>query len=183
MIIDETLVLELVQDLTIACWIVIEEQLTKFTLGTEKSVQKWKWIFHLNWYVVTKQFIKLLNKFKDIFAWTYKDLKGTPPEIVQHKIKFNITISHLHQARYQVNPNYVTIVKHDINKLLVVGFIKPVEEATWLLPIVVVLFKNGKLWIYVVFRKFDATTKMDCYSLPFTNEVINIIVGHEVYTF
>jgi hypothetical protein len=40
MIIDETLVLELVQDLTIACWIVIEEQLTKFTLGTEKSVQK-----------------------------------------------------------------------------------------------------------------------------------------------
>jgi len=24
---------------------------------------------------------------------------------------------------------------------------------------------------------------MDCYPLPFTNEVINIVVGHEVYTF
>jgi hypothetical protein len=44
-----------------------------------------------------------------------------------------------------LNPNYVTIVKHDIDKLLIDGFIKPVEEATWLLPMVVVLKKNGKL--------------------------------------
>ncbi len=64
--------------------------------------------------------------------------KGTPLEIVQHKIKLNTTISHVHQVRYQLNLNYVTIVKHDINKLLVVGFIKSVEEATWLLPIMVV---------------------------------------------
>jgi hypothetical protein len=43
------------------------------------------------------------------------------------------------QARYQLNPNFATIVKQDINKLLVVGFIKHVEEAIWLLPIVVML--------------------------------------------
>jgi nucleosome binding factor SPN SPT16 subunit len=40
MMIDETFVWEQVQDLTIACWTIIEEeQLTKITLGTEKSVQ------------------------------------------------------------------------------------------------------------------------------------------------
>jgi hypothetical protein len=44
-----------------------------------------------------------------------------------------------HQARYQLNPNSTTIVKQDINKLLVVGFIKHVEEAIWLSPIVVML--------------------------------------------
>ncbi len=38
--IDGTFVREQVQDLTIACWTIIEEeQLTKITLGTEKSVQ------------------------------------------------------------------------------------------------------------------------------------------------
>jgi hypothetical protein len=37
-----------------------------------------------------------------------------------------------------VNLNYATIVKQDIDKLLVASFIKPVEEAIWLSPIVVV---------------------------------------------
>jgi hypothetical protein len=51
-----------------------------------------------------------------------------------------------------------------------VGFIKLVEEATWLSSIVVVPKKNGKLKIYVDFRKLNATTKKDPYPLPFTNE-------------
>jgi hypothetical protein len=33
------------------------------------------------------------------------------------------------------------------------------------------------------FRKLNIATKKYSYSFPFTNEVINIIVGHEVYTF
>jgi hypothetical protein len=82
-----------------------------------------------------------------------------------------------------LNPNYATIVKQDINKLFAIGFIKHVEEATWLSPIVVVPKKNGKLRICVDFRKLNAATKKDLYPLPFTNEVINIVVGHEVYTF
>jgi len=48
---------------------------------------------------------------------------------------------------------------------------------------VVVLKKNGKLRIYVDFKKFNVTTKKDLYMLPFIDEVINIITGHEVYTF
>jgi hypothetical protein len=43
--------------------------------------------------------------------------------------------------------------------------------------------KNGKLKIYVDLRKLNATTKKDPYMLPFTNEVINTVVGHEIYTF
>jgi hypothetical protein len=48
---------------------------------------------------------------------------------------------------------------------------------------VVVFKKNGKLRIFVDFRKLNAITKKDPYPLPFTHEVINIVVGHEVYTF
>ncbi len=43
--------------------------------------------------------------------------------------------------------------------MLVVGFIKHVEEATWLSPIVVVLKKNEKLIICVDFTKLNASTK------------------------
>ncbi len=66
--------------------------------------------------------------------------------------------------------------------MLVAGFIKLVEEATWLSPIMIVPKKNGKLNFFVDFRKFNVATKKDPYPLCFTNEVINSIVGHEDYT-
>jgi len=52
---------------------------------------------------------------------------------------------------------------------------QPVEEVTWLSPIVVVLKKNGKLRIYVDFEKMNKATKKNPYFLPFFDEILNII--------
>jgi hypothetical protein len=41
----------------------------------------------------------LLEEFKDVFAYNYKDLKGIPLELVQHKIELDTSIPPLHQAR------------------------------------------------------------------------------------
>ncbi len=111
-----------------------------------------------------------MKEFKDVFAWTYKDLKGIPLELAQHKMELVTTILLAHQARYKLNSNYVTKVKQDVDKLLVAGFIEYVE-VTWLSPIVVVPKKNGKLKICTDFRKLNATTKKDPYPLPLTYEV------------
>jgi hypothetical protein len=67
-----------------------------------------------------------------------------------------------------LNPDYVIVVKQNIDKLLATKFIQPVEEATWLSPIVVVLKKNGKQKICVDFRKLIKATKkiiIFCYFL------------------
>jgi hypothetical protein len=82
-----------------------------------------------------------------------------------------------------MNPNYVAIVKQDLDKLLAAGFIEPIEQATWLSPIVVVPKKNGKLSICIYFQKLNAATKKYPYPLPFTNEVLDKVMGHEVYLF
>ncbi len=70
---------------------------------------------------------QLLKEFKDVFAWTYKDLKGIPLELAQHKIELDTTIPLAHQARYRLNLNYATVVKQDIDKLLVVVLIEYIE--------------------------------------------------------
>ncbi len=90
-----------------------------------------------------------MKEFKDVFAWTYKDLKGIPLELAQCKIELDTIIPLAHQAKYKLNPKYVIVLKQDIDKLLAVGFIKYVEEATWLSPIVVIPKKNGKLKICI----------------------------------
>ncbi len=43
--------------------------------------------------------------------------------------------------------------------------------------------KNEKLRICVGFTKLNASIKKDQYPLPFMDEFINTVVGHEVYTF
>jgi len=94
-----------------------------------------------------------------------------------------MTIPLVHQTKYQVNPNYVTIVKQDLDKLLSASFIAPMEEVSWLSPIVVSK-KNGKLKIYMDFQwLLNVATKKDPYPLPFTEEVLDEMAGHEVYSF
>ncbi len=85
------------------------------------------------------------------------------------KIKLDTSILPAHEVKYRWNPNYATIVKQDIDRLLVVGFIEYVEKATWLSPIVIVLKKNGKLRIWIDLKKLNVATKKDPYPLPFTD--------------
>jgi hypothetical protein len=78
-----------VQNLCIVGWIVTEEeQLTKINLGSEGNLQQVKINVDLE-PVVSYQLIELLKEFKDIFAWTYKNLKGIPLDVVQHWIELD----------------------------------------------------------------------------------------------
>jgi 5-bromo-4-chloroindolyl phosphate hydrolysis protein len=71
----------------------------------------------------------LLWELKDIFTLSYTDLKGIPPHSAKHYIKLDTTILLAHQVQHRMNPNYATVVKQDLNKLLVIGFTKLVETS------------------------------------------------------
>jgi hypothetical protein len=59
-----------------------------------------------------------------------------------------------------------------------------IKKITWLFPIVVVLKKNCKLSICIDFWKLNvATKKRPIYLLLFLDEVLNIIVKYETYSF
>ncbi len=116
----------------------MKKKLTKINLVTKENVQQVQ-VNSAFESIVTNQFIELLKEFKDVFVLTYKNLKGISLQIVQHQIEPDTTIPLAHQVRYRLNLNYATILKQDIDKIFVSSFIKQVEEATWLSPIVVVL--------------------------------------------
>jgi hypothetical protein len=50
-------------------------------------------------------------------------------------------------------------------------------------PIIVLPKKNGKPRICINFRKLNAAIKKDPCPLPFTYEMLNIVVGYEAYFF
>ena len=125
----------------------------------------------------------LFREYRNVFAFSYEDLRGIPEHIATHCIELGTAISPSHQARYRMNSNYAKAVKEDLERLLKAGFIEPVNQATWLSPIVIVPKRNGKLWICVNFRRLNAATKMDPYPLPFTDEVLDTVIGYAAYSF
>ena len=74
-------------------------------------------------------------------------------------------------------------VKEEIDKLLKAGFIRPVKQATWLSPIVVVPKKNGKICMCVDYGKLNAITITDAFPLSFTDSVLDAVAGHDMYSF
>jgi hypothetical protein len=77
----------------------------------------------------------------------------------------------LNKDNIKMNPNYALKVREDLDKLLDIGFIYPIETTQWL--------KNGNLQIYVDYCKLNVQTKKDPFPLPFLDSVI----GHEMYFF
>ncbi len=65
--------------------------------------------------------------YHDVFAWKYKNLKGIPREICEHKIKLVANAQPIKQRKYRMNTNYALKVKKDLDKLLDARFIYPIE--------------------------------------------------------
>ena len=131
---------------------------------------------------LTTNATSLFQEYRDVFEFSYEDLRDITEPIATHRIELDTAISPYHQAQYCMNPNYAKVVKEDLEKLLKAGFIEPVDQATWLSPIVVVPKKNGKLRICVDFRCLNAGTKKDPYPLPFTVEVLDTVIGYAAYS-
>ena len=127
--------------------------------------------------------ITLLKEFRDVFAWSYEDMRELDPQLYQHQIHLSKDAKPVAQRRYRMNPNYAARVKEEIDKLLRVGFIRPVKKATWLSPIVVVPKKNDNIRVCADYRKLNAATVTDAFPLPFTDGVLDAVAGHEVYSF
>ena len=92
-----------------------------------------------------QRLIGLLKQYKDVFAWSFEDMKGLDPTFYQHQINLHKDAKPVQQWRYRLNPNYAIKVKEEIDKLLKVWFIRLVKKATGLSPLVVLPKKNGKI--------------------------------------
>ena len=122
---------------------------------------------------------EVLRKYMHVFAWSYKDLKGVKSKICQHYVDLEPGTKLVCQRQCRTNPVYAELVKMEIKKLLDVDFIYLVAYRKWVSAIVVVPKKNWKICICVDYQKLDNKTKRDHFLLPFTEQVLDRVSGHE----
>ena len=125
--------------------------------------------------------IKTLKEYRDVFAWSYKDLKGVDPTICQHTIPMKEDAKPTRQRPYTYNDTFAKKIKEEIDKLKEAEFIYEIEHTDWVSPIVVVPKKNGKLRVCVNLKKVNAATIRDSYPLPIIDHVLERVAGKEAY--
>ena len=74
-------------------------------------------------------------------------------------------------------------MKAEIDRMLDAGIVKPIEESEWISPMVVQDKKTGEIHICVDLRKLNDAYVHDPFPTPFTDEVLEGVGNHEVYSF
>jgi hypothetical protein len=72
-------------------------------------------------------FVKLFKEFKDVFAWTYDDLKTFDPNIIQHVIPMKPQTLPFQQKLRKMHPKLEPTVQKELNKLLSDKIIFPLD--------------------------------------------------------
>jgi hypothetical protein len=73
----------------------------------------------------------LFQEYRDIFAWSYTEIHGLDPSIVEHRIDTWPDITQFHKKQQPLHPSKVAAIKAEIDRLHAAGFIYPIAYTSW----------------------------------------------------
>ena len=147
------------------------------------------------------QLLEILKTHRNALGWTIADIKGISPLICTHRIHLEEDVKPSRQPQRRLNPIMKEVVKKKVLKLLDVGVIYPITDSKWVSPtqvvpkksgVTVVANENNELiltrvtsgWrVCIDYRKLNAGTRKDHFPLPFVDQMLERVVGHEFYCF
>ena len=147
------------------------------------------------------QLLEILRTHRTALGWTIADIKGISPLIYTHRIHLEEDVKPSRQPQRRLNPIMKEVVKKEVLKLLDVGVIYPIADNKWVSPkqvvpkkfgVTVVANENNELiptrvtsgWkVCIDYRKLNAGTRKDHFPLPFVDQMLERVAGHEFYCF
>jgi hypothetical protein len=84
-----------------------------------------------------------------VFAWQISDMSGIPREVIEHKLDIDPAFKPIKQKERRYTPERRETIRLEVNKLLEVGFIRPVDYPSWLVNPVLVE-KPDKSWLICI---------------------------------
>jgi ribonuclease HI len=128
----------------------INDEIIEFNIGTEESPKMIK--FGKGTTTDEREkLISLIREFKDVFAWSYEDLKAYHEDVIQHAIPLIDGTKPFRQKLRQMNPKVSPQVQKELQKMVEAGIIEPIIYSSWVSNPVIVRKKTGEIRICVDF--------------------------------
>ncbi|KAL5583117.1 hypothetical protein UlMin_015559 [Ulmus minor] len=148
-----------------------------------------------------EKLLRVLREHRKAIGRTIDDIKGISPSICMHKILMEETYKPLVQPQRRLNPSMQEVVKKEVVKLMDAGIIYPISDSSWVSPVQVVPKKGGMTvvkndkneliptrtvtgWrVCIDYRKLNDATRKDHFPLPFIDQMLERLSGHDYYCF
>ena len=145
--------------------------------------------------------LRVLRDHKDALGWSLADLKGIRPSMCMHRILLEDGHKPSVEAQRRLNPTMKEVVNKEVLKWLDAEVIYPIFDSAWVSPIQVVPKKGGTTviktennislpsktvtgWrICIDYRKLNKATRKGYFPLPFLDQMLDRLAGHEYYYF
>ena len=99
-----------------------------------------------------RDLVKLCKEYKDVFEWTYDDLKNFYPSIIHHNIPLNPDINPYQQKLKKMHRILDPSIKKELDKLLNARIVFPVRHTQWISNLVTIHKKTREIRLCVDFR-------------------------------
>jgi polyhydroxyalkanoate synthesis regulator phasin len=119
------------------------------------------------------ELIQFLNKNKDVFAWSSKDLQGVDRDIIEHTLETDEKITLKKQKLKKMSEEKVKAVEAEVQRLQDVKVIREVLYPVWLANTIPVKKKNGKWRMCVDFTYLNKACKNDDFPLERVDKIVD----------
>jgi hypothetical protein len=127
-----------------------------------------------------KELVQFLNKNKDVFAWSAKDLQGVDRDIIEHTLEMDEKITPKKQKLRKMSEEKVKAVEAKVQRLQDAKVIREVLYPVWLANTVPVKKKNGKWRMCVDFTDLNKACKKDDFPLERVDKIVDDATNSEM---
>jgi hypothetical protein len=129
------------------------------------------------------QFVDLLKEYEELFPQRSSEMKEIAGSLGPMKIQYKLDAKLVKRMPYRLNPKYKVKVCKELDWMLDVGIIVPMEESFWISPMVVQPKNTSDIQICVDLRSLNIAYIHNPFPTPFKDEVLENVEGREAYTF
>jgi len=110
-------------------------------------------------------------------------MKGITKSLMAMKIQLNPDVKLVKRRPYNLNPKYKDKEHKELDRILYVDIIVPLEESEWIIPMVVQPKNIGNIRIFFDLHNLNTAYVHDSFPTPFIDKILENASGHEVYSF
>ena len=160
----------------------LNEEIEEVNIGSQETLRFLK-MGKLLEEPLQKELIQSPYDYFKLFAWSYKDMFGLDENFMVHNLVIEKGTVPIKQKPRKITFQVSLLVKKEIETLLEVGFIRPIDYSKWMANIVSMKKPIGEIRVCTNFRYLNKACPKDDFPLPNIDMIIDSLTGYEMLSF
>jgi len=160
----------------------LNEEIEEVNIGSQETPRLLK-MGKLLEETLQQELVQSFHDYSNLFAWSYIDMPGLDENFVVHNLIVEKGAIPVKQKPRKIPFEVSLLVKKEIEKLLEVRFIRPINYSEWMANVVPVKKPTGKIIVCTKFKDLNKAFPKYDFPLPNIDMIIDSLASYEMLSF